>query len=99
MMDLIPVLASCPCGSLWQKRTSPFKRHHADPASTAKLTPKWKRSSDTVAPRAHTKVRKMLVRKIRKEAGPSSTSQEAPIAGQVWITPLIVDPLLMYILT
>jgi hypothetical protein len=67
--------------------------------STAKLTPKRKRSSDTVAPRAHTKVRKMLVRKIRKEAGPSSTSQEAPIAGQVWITPLIVDPLHMYILT
>jgi hypothetical protein len=38
-------------------------------------------------------VRKMLVRKIQKKAGPSSTSQGAPIAGQVWITPLVVDPL------
>jgi hypothetical protein len=67
--------------------------------STSKLTPKRKRSSDAVAPRAHTKVRKMLVRKIQKEVGPSSTSQEASIAGQVWIIPPIVDPLYMYILT
>jgi hypothetical protein len=66
--------------------------------STAKLTPKWKRYSDAVAPRAHTKVRKMLVRKIRKDTGPSSTSQEAPTAGQVWITFLIIDPLRIYIL-
>jgi hypothetical protein len=65
---------------------------------TTKLTPKRKRFSDTVAPRAHTKVRKMLVRKIRKEAGPSSTSQEAPIASQVWITFFIIDLLFMYIL-
>jgi hypothetical protein len=67
--------------------------------STAKLTPKQKRSFDAVAPRAHTKVRKMLVRKIRKETGPSSTNQEAPIASQVWIAPLVADPLNIYILT
>jgi hypothetical protein len=78
---------------------SPFKRHHADPAQHREVDPKRKRSSDAVAPRAHTKARKMLVRKIQKEAGPSSTIQEAPIAGQVWITPLIVDPLHMYIST
>jgi hypothetical protein len=34
-------------------------------------------------PRAQTKVKKMTARKIRKEAGPSSTDQEAPIANQV----------------
>jgi hypothetical protein len=67
--------------------------------STTKLTPKQKRSSDAVAPRVHTKTRKMLVRKIQKEAGPSSTSQEAPVAGQVWITPLIVGLLHMHILS
>jgi hypothetical protein len=67
--------------------------------STAKLTPKWKRSSDTVAPRTHTKVRKMIARKIQKEVGPSSTLQEAPITSQVWIAPLIADPLNMHILT
>jgi hypothetical protein len=66
--------------------------------STAKLTPKRKRSSDAIASRAHTKVRKMLVRKLQKEIGPSSTSQEAPIPSQVWITFLIIDPLRIYIL-
>jgi hypothetical protein len=45
--------------------------------STAKLTPERRRSSDVVAPWAHAKTRKVLVRKIRKAAGPSSTSQEA----------------------
>jgi hypothetical protein len=70
-----------------------------DPAQHRKVDPKVEMSSDAVAPRARTKVRKMLVRKIRKEAGPSSTSQEAPIASQVWIIPLIVDPLRLYILT
>jgi hypothetical protein len=49
--------------------------------STAKLTPKRRRSSDVVAPRAHAKTRKVLVRKIQKAAGPSSTSQEAPVAS------------------
>jgi hypothetical protein len=43
-------------------------------------------------------MRKVLVRKIRKAAGPSSTSQEVLVASQVWITPLIVNLLLMYIL-
>jgi hypothetical protein len=57
---------------------------------TAKLTLKRKRSSDAAAPRAQIKVRKMIVRKIRKEIEPSSTSQEAPIASQVWIAPLII---------
>jgi hypothetical protein len=66
--------------------------------STAKLTPKRKRSSDVVAPRAHAKTRKVLVRKIRKAARPSSTSQEAPVASQVWITSFVIDLLLMYIL-
>jgi hypothetical protein len=50
---------------------------------TAKLTPKQKQTSNIVAPRAQTKVRKMIVRKIWKEAGPSSTHQEAPITSQV----------------
>jgi hypothetical protein len=36
--------------------------------STAKLTPKRKRSSEAVAPRAHAKMRKVLVKKVRKEA-------------------------------
>jgi hypothetical protein len=44
-------------------------------------------------------VRKMIARKIRKEVGPSSTNQEALITGQVWIAPLIADPLNMYTLT
>jgi hypothetical protein len=67
--------------------------------STAKLTPKQRRSSDVVAPRAHAKTRKVLVRKIRKAAGPSSTSQEALVASQVWITPLVVGLLHMHILS
>jgi hypothetical protein len=67
--------------------------------STAKLTPKQKRSSDVVAPRAHTKAKKMLVRKIWKATRPSSASQEAPVAGPVWITPFVVDLLHMYILS
>jgi hypothetical protein len=66
--------------------------------STAKLTPKRRRSSHVVAPRAHAKTRKVLVRKIRKAVGPSSTSQEAPVASMVWITSFIIDLLLMYIL-
>jgi hypothetical protein len=66
--------------------------------STAKLTPKQRRSSDAVAPRAHAKTRKVLVRKIRKAAGPSSPSQEAPAASQVWITSFLIDLLFMYIL-
>jgi hypothetical protein len=52
---------------------------------SAKLASKRKRTSDIAAPRAQTKVRKMTVRKIRKEAGPSSTDQEAPNVNQVWI--------------
>jgi hypothetical protein len=41
----------------------------------------------------------MIARKIQKEVGPSSTLQEAPITSQVWIAPLIADPLNMHILT
>jgi hypothetical protein len=67
--------------------------------STAKLTPKQRRSSDVVAPRAHAKTRKVVVRKIRKATGPSSTSQEAPVASYVWITPLVVGLLHMHILS
>jgi hypothetical protein len=50
---------------------------------SAKSASKRKRASDNAAPRAQTKVRKMTVRKILKEAGPSSTDQEAPIVNQV----------------
>jgi hypothetical protein len=57
---------------------------------TAKLTPKQKQPSDIAAPLAQIKVRKMIVKKIWKEAGPSSTNQEAPIASQVWIASLII---------
>jgi hypothetical protein len=45
-------------------------------------------SESEPAPRAQTKARKMIVRKIRKEAGPSSTDQEAPSVNQVRIVPL-----------
>jgi hypothetical protein len=50
---------------------------------SAKSASKRKRASDIAAPRAQTKARKMTVRKIRKEAGPSSIDQEAPIVNQV----------------
>jgi hypothetical protein len=60
--------------------------------SAAKLTPKRKRSSDAVAPRARAKTRKVLVKKIRKEAAPSSPNPEIPVANQVWITfPFLYD--------
>jgi hypothetical protein len=78
---------------------------HAPPLQKAScrfspaLCPKRKRPSDAVAPRAHTKVRKMLVGKIRKDVGLSSTNQEAPITSQVWTAPLVADPLNTYILT
>ncbi|XP_025825161.1 nucleolin 2-like [Panicum hallii] len=49
---------------------------------SAKSASKRKRASDIAAPRAQTKARKMTVRKIRKEAGPSSIDQEAPIVNQ-----------------
>jgi hypothetical protein len=54
--------------------------------STAKLTPKPKRSSEAVAPQARAKTRKVLIKKIRKEAAPSSPNLEVPVANQVWIT-------------
>jgi hypothetical protein len=50
---------------------------------STKSTPKRKRTSDIAAPQAQTKARKMAVKKIRKEVGPSFTDQEAPIANQV----------------
>jgi hypothetical protein len=52
------------------------------PDST-KLASKRKRVSDVAASRAQIKAKKMIVRKIRKEAGPSSTDQEAPNVNQV----------------
>jgi hypothetical protein len=51
--------------------------------STVKLTPKRKRLSEAVAPRAHTKTRKILVRKVRKEAAPSSPNPSSPVTNQV----------------
>jgi hypothetical protein len=57
------------------------------PDST-KLASKQKRVSDVAAPRAQIKAKKMIVRKIWKEAGPSSTDQEAPNVNQVRIVPL-----------
>jgi hypothetical protein len=55
---------------------------------SAKLASKQKRASDIAAPRAQTKARKIIVKKIRKEAGPSSTDQEDPSVNQVQIVPL-----------
>jgi hypothetical protein len=57
------------------------------PDST-KLASKRKRVSDAAAPRAQMEAKKMTVRKIRKEAGPSSMDQEAPNMNQVLIVPL-----------
>jgi hypothetical protein len=51
--------------------------------STVKLTPKRKRLSEAVAPRARAKTRKILVRKVRKEATPSSPIPSPPVANQV----------------
>jgi hypothetical protein len=60
--------------------------------STAKLTPKRKRSSEAVAPRARAKTRKVLVRKVRKEAAPSPPNPEVPVTNQVRITfPFLYD--------
>jgi hypothetical protein len=53
--------------------------------STAKLTPKRKQYSEAVAPRARAKMRKILVRKIRKEVAPSFPGPEIPVVNQVWI--------------
>jgi hypothetical protein len=51
--------------------------------STVKLTPKRKRLSEAVAPRARAKTRKILVRKVRKEATPSSPNPSSPVTNQV----------------
>jgi hypothetical protein len=60
--------------------------------STAKLTPKRKRSSEAVALRARAKMRKVPVKKVRKEAAPSSPNPEVPVANQVRITfPILYD--------
>jgi hypothetical protein len=55
---------------------------------SAKSASKRKRAFDVVAPRAQMKAKKMTVREIQKEAGPSSMEQEAPNINQVWIVPL-----------
>jgi hypothetical protein len=52
--------------------------------STVKLTPKRKRLSEAVAPRARAKTRKILVRKVRKEATPSYPVPSSPVTIQVW---------------
>jgi hypothetical protein len=57
--------------------------------STAKLTPKRKQSSEVVAPRARAKMRKILVRKIRKEVAQSSPVPEILVINQVWIAFLL----------
>jgi hypothetical protein len=49
--------------------------------STAKLTPKRKRLLEAVAPRARAKTRKILVRKVRKEATPSSPVPSSPVVA------------------
>jgi hypothetical protein len=51
--------------------------------STVKLTPKRKRLSEAVAPRARAKTRKVLVRKVRRETTPSSPNPASPVANQV----------------
>ncbi|XP_025828622.1 uncharacterized protein LOC112903589 [Panicum hallii] len=50
--------------------------------STAKLTPKRKRLLEAVAPQARAKTRKILVRKVRKEATPSSPVPSSPVVAQ-----------------
>ncbi|XP_025815475.1 uncharacterized protein LOC112892550 [Panicum hallii] len=50
--------------------------------STVKLTPKRKRLSEAAAPRARTKTRKILVKKVRKEAAPSSPNPSSPVINQ-----------------
>jgi hypothetical protein len=50
---------------------------------SAKPAFKRKRVSDFAAPQVQVKAKKMTARKIRKEAGPSSTDQEAPIVNAV----------------
>jgi hypothetical protein len=35
----LPIPSSCSCSTLWQKHTSPFKRHHADPAQHREVDP------------------------------------------------------------
>jgi hypothetical protein len=52
--------------------------------STVKLTPKRKRLLEAAAPRARAKTRKILVRKVRKEATPSSSISSSPVTNQVW---------------
>jgi hypothetical protein len=52
--------------------------------STAKLTPKRKRLSEAAAPRVCAKTRKTLVRKVRKDAAPSSPDPPSPVTNQVW---------------
>jgi hypothetical protein len=58
--------------------------------STVKQTPKRNRSFEAVAPRARAKMRKVLVRKVRKEVAPSSPNPEVPVVNQVWITFLLL---------
>jgi hypothetical protein len=56
---------------------------------TVKLTPKRRRSSEAVAPRARAKTRKVLVRKVWKETVPSSPNPASLVANQVWPFPLL----------
>jgi hypothetical protein len=52
--------------------------------SAVKLTPKRKRLSEAVAPRACAKTRKTLVRKVQKEITSSSPVPPFPVVAQVW---------------
>jgi hypothetical protein len=70
--------------TLFSKNAPPLSKAimQIQPGS-AKPAFKRKRVSDIAAPRVHVKAKKMTVRKIQKEAGPSSTDQEASIINQV----------------
>jgi hypothetical protein len=74
----------CSCGPLWQECTPPSKSVMQIQPSTVKLTPKRKRLSEAAAPRARTKTRKILVKKVRKEAVPSSPNPSSPVINQDW---------------
>jgi hypothetical protein len=57
-------------------------------SSLARMHLQAKMSLRCCCPPSQLKVTKMIVTKIRKEAGPSSTDQEAPNVNQVRIVPL-----------
>jgi hypothetical protein len=77
-------LAIAPVVLFGKNAPPPSKSIMQTQPSTAKLTPKQKRLLEAVAPRARAKTRKILVRKVRKEATPSSPVPSSPVIAQVW---------------